>query len=451
VTMSSRLSRRNVLRGLGVCIALPLVESALPMRLAHAAGPGTKKRFIGCFFGSGAPMPDAANGDWGYSGTRGGALKPLADLGVAPNVAVMRGFKAVNNFDVHWSGTAGFLSSTPVGTTNAANPSSDPNYQRCAKSLDQLIADTAPKAAIRSLHAGFNQVPSWDEGHDRAGSINYVNSIAWRDATSPISNIIDPLQMFTRVFGSSDKLSNAQAAYLLKRRKSILDGVLDQYNHHKSTLSAADKQRLEAYAQSIREVEGELTSATNATTCVKPAAETAGETYVRNFRTMQKIIIAAMQCDLTRSATIMYNDGIGPNRPTATVAAEQHDSAHNNWATLIQINQVQVGLWGELIAGLKAANILGETVTILGSNMSDGRTHNSANVPLLVASENVANEMRLGQEVYGTPTPAAVTELGQNRNMSDLHVDLLKLYGVEVPSLGEGAYKSTGKPSGILV
>ncbi|MBX3222456.1 MAG: DUF1552 domain-containing protein [Labilithrix sp.] len=448
--MSSRLSRRNVLRGLGVCIALPLFESALPVRLAHAQPAPTKKRFIGCFFGSGAPMPDAANGDWGYAGARGGALKPLADLGVSPNVAVMRGFKAVNNFDVHWSGTAGFLSSTPVGTTNAQNPSSDPNYQRCAKSLDQIIADTEPKAAIRSLHAGFNQVPSWDEGHDRVGSINYVNSIAWRDATSPISNIIDPLQMFTRVFGSSDKLSNAQAAYLLARRKSILDGVLDQYNHHKSTLSAADKQRLEAYAQSIREVEGELTSAARATTCVKPAAETAGESYVRNFRTMQKIIIAAMQCGLTRSATIMYNDGIGPNSPTTTVPAEQHDSAHNNWATLIQINQVQVGLWGELIAGLKAANLLRETVTILGSNMSDGRTHNSANVPLLVASENVAGEMKLGGEVYGTPTPAGVTELGQNRNMSDLHVDLLKLYGVRVTSLGEGAYKSTGRPSGIL-
>ena len=449
MTKKSRISRRNVLRGLGVCIALPLVESAREP-LAHAQGMGPKKRFIGCFFGSGAPMPDANNGDWGYAGARGGALKPLADLGVAANVSVMRGVRAVNNFDVHWSGTAGFLSSTPVGTTSAANPSADPNYQRCAKSLDQLVADTDPKASIRSLHAGFSQVPSWDQGHDRAGSINYVNSIAWRDATSPISNILDPMAMFARVFGSSDKLSNEQAAYLLKRRKSILDGVLDQYKHHKSTLSAADKQRLDAYAQSIREVEAELASAASATTCVRPAAETAGEAYVRNFRTMHKLIIAAMQCNLTRAATIMYNDGIGPNRPTAAVAAEQHDSAHNNWANLIQINQIQVGLWGELIAGLKAAGLLRETVTILGSNMSDGRTHNSANVPLLVASENVANELKLGQEIYGTPTPAGVTDVNLNRNMSDLHVDLLKLYGVAVPSLGDGAYKSTGRPSGIL-
>jgi len=449
--LSLSLSRRNVLRGLGVCIALPMFESAMGyIPEARAQGTPKKKRFIGCFFGSGAPMPDGTNGDWGYAGARGGALKPLADLGVAANVAVMRGFKAVHNFDVHWSGTSGFLSATPCGTTNAANPASDPNYQKCARTLDQLVADTDMKSAIRSLHAGYNQVPNWDEGHDRVASINYVNSIAWRDATSPISNINDPMQMFTRVFGSNDKLSNEQAAYLLKRRKSILDGVLDQYNHHKGQLSSSDKQRLEAYAQSIREVEGELVSAASATTCVKPAAETAGEAYVRNFRTMQKIIIAAMQCNLTRAATIMYNDGIGPNRPSTSVAAEQHDSAHNNWANLIQINQIQVQLWGELIAGLKAANLLGETVAILGSNMSDGRTHNPSNVPLLVASQNVANEMKLGQEVYGTST-ADINVLNKNRSMADLHVDLLKLYGVTVPSLGDGIFKSSGQASGILV
>ena len=112
---------------------------------------------------------------------------------------------------------------------------------------------------------------------------------------------------------------------------------------------------------------------------------------------MHKIVIAAMQCGLTRAATIMYNDGIGPNNPTPAIAAQQHDSAHNNWGNLIQLNQMQVTLWGELIAGLRDANLLGETVTVLGSNMSDGRTHNSANIPLLVASQNVNNEMRLGQ------------------------------------------------------
>ena len=74
------ISRRRVLQSMGVCITLPLLESALPKKLAHAQGAASKKRFIGCFFPSGAPMPTAANGDWGYAGTLGGALKPLQEL-----------------------------------------------------------------------------------------------------------------------------------------------------------------------------------------------------------------------------------------------------------------------------------------------------------------------------------------------------------------------------------
>lgn len=440
------VTRRRVLQSLGVCIALPLLESAYPEKWARAQSGPVKKRFIGCFFGSGAPMPDAANGDWGYAGTRGGALKPLQDLNVQNHVAVMRGFRAVNNFDVHWSGTAGFLSSVMVGTTNATNPTADPAYQRCAKSFDQFIADLEPNARIRSLHAGFSQLSGWDEGHDRAGSINYVNSIAWRDPQTPISNTNDPAQMFTRVFGAGDSVSNARAQYLLKRKKSILDGVVDQYKHHRSTLSTADQSKLDAYAESIREIEGEIASAAQGTTCARPDADASTDAYLRRFRTMHKIVIAAMQCGLTRAATIMYNDGIGPNNPSPAVAAQQHDSAHNNWGNLIQLNQIQVMLWGELIAGLRDANVLGETVVVLGSNMSDGRTHNSANIPLLVASQNVGNEMKLGQEVMGT---AAVTSLGQNRNLADLYVDLFKLYGIN-RSFGAGPYASTGLASGIL-
>ena len=440
------ISRRTVLQSLGICIALPMLESALPIKMARAQAIPSKKRFIGCFFGSGAPMPNASNGDWGYGGTLGGSLKPLADQGVAPNVAVMRGFRAVSNFDVHWSGTAAFLSSMPVGLTNAPNPTEDPNYQRCGKSFDQFIADLDPASRVRSLHAGYSQLSGWDQGHDSVGSINYVNSIAWRDATNPISNVSDAQQMFTQVFGSGDVQADPRVAYLIRRRKSILDGVLEQYKSHRATLSAGDAAKLESYAQSIREMELELANAAQGTTCGAPEADTSGEAYFRNFRTMQKIIIAAMRCDMTRSATIMYNDGIGPNRPLADPAAEQHGAAHGNWGDLVRINQAQVGLWGELIGGLKEAGLLGETVTVLGSNMSDGGTHNPANIPLLVASENVNNELKLGQEVLGTPTP---TDHAQNRNLADLYVDLFKLYGIE-RTFGAEDYASTGRASGIL-
>jgi hypothetical protein len=439
------ISRRTALRALGACITLPLLDSQLAVRSAYAEPAATKKRFIGCFFGSGAPMPGAANGDWGYSGAAGGALKPLKDLGVDSQVSVLRGFRAVNNFDVHWSGTAGFLSGVPVGVSSTG--ASDPSYQRGAKTFDQCIADTDATSRIRSLHAGFSTLTSWDQGHDSAASINYVNAIAWRDAANPISNMTDCVQMFTRVFGAGGSVADAQMLYRLKRKQSILDGVLDQYKNHKASLSTASKLKLDAFAQSVREMEGELATMAKSTTCVRPDADANPDAYLRHFRTVHKIIIAAMQCNMTRSATIMYNDGIGPNQPTPA-AAQQHDCAHGDWASLIKINQLQVGLWGELLVGLRAAGILSETVSILGSNMSDGKTHNSANIPLLIASANVSGELKLGQEIYGT-SPATVTDVQQNRNLADLYVDLFKLYGVS-RTFGADAYASTGKPSGVL-
>lgn len=443
------ISRRKVLQGLGFSIALPLLGSSLSTKTAKAQAVPKKKYFIGGFFGSGAPMPNGANGDWGYSGARGGALKPLADLGVAPNVSVLRGFRAVDNVDVHWSGTASFLSSTPVGRTSAPNPTSDPAYQRCAKTFDQFVADTAPQSRIRSLHVGYNVVPSWDLAHDNQYSINYVNCIGWRNETTPISNTNDPTQLFTQVFGSGDATTNERLQYVLKQKRSILDGVLAQYKAERSSLSPSDRVKLDAYAESIREVELELTNAAQSTTCSRPPADSSPESYIRNIRTMQKIVVAALACDLTRAATIMYNDGIGPKQVTSTPAAEQHNSAHNDWASLIQINQIQVGLWGDLIVELKNAGLLSQTVALLGSNMSDGRTHLSANIPLLLASENVSGELKLGQEVYGVPQ-ASVADRSRNRNLADLYVDLYKLYGIPRTSFGGGAFASTGTPSGVL-
>ncbi|RYD43453.1 MAG: DUF1552 domain-containing protein, partial [Verrucomicrobiaceae bacterium] len=297
-------------------------------------------------------MPDAANGAWDYSGAEGGALKPLADLGISPHVSVLRGYRAVANQDVHWAGTAAFLSATPVG---ASDKSGDPEYRRCARSLDQRIADLFP-TNIRTLNCGFNRVPGWDQAHDRILSIDYVNAISWSTPTQPESNILEPSQLFTRAFGAG-QVDNPRLQYELSRKRSILDGVLEQYKEHKKTLSSADKDRLDAYATSLRDVEKELAKSAEATTCVGPEMVAAGEAYIQRFRLMHKIIITAMKCDLTRSATIMYNDGIGPNRPTMVTTSEQHDAAHNDWSKLIHINQVQVRLWGELVAGLKEADL----------------------------------------------------------------------------------------------
>ncbi|HSI06441.1 MAG: DUF1552 domain-containing protein [Myxococcota bacterium] len=429
-------TRRDVLRWGGVALSLPLLPSLAPRRAAAAALP-SKTRFVGCFFPSGAAMPDGTHGDWALTG----ALAPIVDRGLAGNVAVLRGFRSVEDVDVHWSGTAAFMSCNRVGRYTGSSLVGE----RCGKSFDQYIADLQP-TKLRSLNVGWGHVPGWDEGHDSVISIQYVNSIAWRDERNPISNTRDPMQLFTRVFGDGTTVADPHIAYLLDRKESILDGVLDQLARFRAGLPSDEIVKMDAYESGIRDVERELTAQRQANTCNGDATvDNDVEIYVSTLKTMQNIIVRAFECDAARSATIMYHEGIGDTTIGTATIGKQHEAAHGDWNILRQINRIQVGLWADFLAQLKASSLLEQTVVTLGSNMSDGRTHRNANIPMMVAS--AGPELRLGQEVVA---PGDVTNPAQNRNLADVYVDLFKLYGVNKPVFGEDQWKSTGVPSGVL-
>jgi len=434
-------SRRRVLRWLGISLALPLLESAGGRSVARAAPVAPKKRFIGCFFPSGAAdMLDGASGDWVFDG----ALQALVNRGLKDNVAVVRGFRANNEYDVHWSGTAAFLSGNNVGSYQMA--ATDPKKgERCGKSFDQYVADLEA-TRVRSLHAGWSSLNGWDEGHDAAISIRYVNSIAWRDDRGPIQNTQNPREMFTQVFGDGTSVSDPHIQYLLNRRKSVLDGVRGELRTFRTAISAADRPKMDAYESGIREVENELTAQMETNTCVgDPQISDGSTTYVSNLRAMQKIIVRAFQCNVTRAATVMYHEGIGDNSVDPAAPLAQHAYAHGDWERLKICNRLQVGLWSELLTDLKAVGLLEETVVVLGSNMSDGKLHDPRNIPLLVAS--AGPELRLGQEVFGT---RETKNEDLNRNIADLWMDLFPLFGIDQASFGEGRYKNTGLPSNIL-
>lgn len=432
------LNRRDILRWGGVALALPLLPSLAP-RAAKAVGMPSKSRFIGCFFPSGAAMPDGAHGDWALTG----ALAPVVDRGIVDNVSVLRGFRSVEDVDVHWSGTAAFLSSNRVGRWQGSQLVGE----RCGKTFDQYIAELQ-QTKLRSLNAGWGYVPGWDDGHDSVVSIQYVNSIAWRDDRNPIANTRDPMQLFTRVFGDGTTVADPHIAYLLDRKESILDGVVGQLARFRASLPAEERIKMDTYESGIRDVEVELAAQRQANICVGDGAnDNDPEIYIRTMKTMQNIIVRAFECDATRSATIMYHEGIGDLAIGTATPSKQHDCAHNNWTELQQINRIQVGLWADLVAALKASELLADTVVVLGSNMSDGRSHLSANVPMLVASQGP--ELKLGQEIMAT-SAANLTDKAKNRNLSDVYVDLFKLYGIDMPSFGEEQWASTGVPSGVL-
>ena len=435
-------SRRRILRWLGISLTLPVLESTLGRNSARAADPAPpKKRFIGTFFPNGAAeMAGGAFGDFTFDG----ALRVLADRGVKQNAVLARGFRGQSNYDIHWSATAAFLSCNEPGSFTIAPPS-PLSGERCGKSFDQYVADLE-RTKIRSLHAGWHTVSGWDEGHDSVISIRYVNSIAWRDERGPIQNTTDPRAMFTQVFGDGTLVADPHIQYLLNRKKSVLDGVIDQLKTFRRTISVADRPKMDAYETGIREVESEIVASMQANTCAAQAPGTTDPSlYISNFKAMQKMIVRSFQCNLTRAATIMYHEGIGDNSVHPTAPMAQHHYAHNDWEALRIVSRIQMALFADLLVDLKNVGLLEETIVVLGSNMSDGKLHDGRNIPLLVAS--AGPELKLGQEIYGTPE---YTREDRCRNLSDLYMDLFPLFGIAKSGYGEGNYASTGRASNVL-
>jgi hypothetical protein len=437
-----KLKRRDAFRWAGVALALPALESVLVSGFAHAQTAAPKKRFLGCFFPNGSVMPGGVNGEWTYQAS----LAPMAAKGLQPNMIVTRGYRAQQADDIHWSGTGSFLSSTKVLSLSSGGPG-----ERGAKSFDQYVADIGG-TRIRSLHAGFNALSSWADSQDSRMSMQYVNCVAWANETTPISNTNNPMDMFTRVFGSGGGGTTApdpQIAYLLKRKQSVLDGIRGQLKSFRNTISSADQLRMGAYEQGIFEIERELIANQQPPTSTTPTCDgtgaqvTTGSSYVQNMATMQKIIVKAFECNATCAATIMYCEGIGQLKIDSSVTRGFHDAAHNDEAGFRKHHMVIMNLWSDMAKELKDKGLLKDTVVVFGSNMSQ-RDHLAQNAPFVILSEGP--ELRLGQDLIGSTTPQT---LSTNRVTADIFVDLFK-HGINKTTFGDSTFASTGRASGIL-
>lgn len=428
-------TRRTILKWMGLQLALPFVPE-----LAFAQGATPRKRFIGCYTPNGAYMPNGVDGSWTYAE----ALLPLAQRNLQQHTIVVR--KLFNGFpgaDPHWQNCAGFLSCQPIVL-------GDPGVARCGITLDQHVATRWP-SSIRSLEIGgiyYHVHPL----NDHPGYSNdYLNRISWQAADKFRSPIPNPAQLFAKLFGGEEG-SAAQIAYLHSRKRSVLDAMKNDANRLRARLPVSYSPVLDSYLDTVREVEQGLSQGgfTCTPTLAQPTQDFSNPNvnYLLRFQLMHQMIVLAMQCNLTNVATVMYGPGVSE---TLTFPEQlgsggnHHASAHHGGsaaaiARIKQVNQLQIGLFADLLEKLKAANLLGETLVLFGSDMSDGNTHYTENLPMLLCGQG--SDLKFGQEI----------SLPTRRPLADLHLEILQL--LQVPgftSFGSGVCQSTGQPVGIRV
>jgi hypothetical protein len=407
--MTSHISRRTVLRGLGVSMALPWLDvmspasralgmsfapetsgpAAAPVRLAFVFMPN------GGNYQSWEPAVDAA------AGTDVLALSPTLEplAAVRSHLNIFTGLtlqKARANGDGpgdHARSSASFLTGSQARKTAG-------NDIKNGVSVDQLAASQIGQhTRLPSIELGCEHGPSagnCDSGYSCA----YSSNISWRDENTPMAKQIDPAAAFERLFG--DATQAAAAKERLGRRQSILDFVLDDTRSLASKLGAADHRKLDQFQTSVREIERRIEVARRETTPRKVPTGTppAGipDSTSEHMDLMYDMLLLAFQTDTTRIGTLMLAVD-GSNRAFPEIGIKEghhHLSHHQNNQEMIEkirrIDRFHVERFARFVQKLSTTTdgetegtLLDNSMILLGGGISDGNSHNHENLPILVA------------------------------------------------------------------
>jgi hypothetical protein len=421
--MTSRLSRRTFLRGAGVAMTLPLLESMSPAIAADtvaAAAPAAavprRMVFICTTLGIHGPnfFPEGAGG-------RDYALSPYLQT-LAAHRDRFTVFSGVSHPDVD-----GGHHSESSYLTAAAHPGS--NSFRNTVSLDQLVAE---KIGVET------RFPSLALGTSR-GSLSYTRS------GTQIPSERRPSQIFKKLFLTGTPQEVQEQVRRLKEGQSIMDTVLGQTRRLQGDVSAEDRRRLDEYFTSVREVEQRLNKAEAWSLKPKPRVDVKPPTDIANGadtvgRTMlmYDLIHLALQTDSTRLITLSI-DGANSVPPIDGVTIDHHNLSHHGkdpekLAQLRIVEQEQFNAVGKLLDKLHATreggqSLLDRTMVVYGSNLGNASSHDTKNMPILLAGGG----FRHGQHI--------AFDQQNNSPLCNLYVSMLQRMGLEMDSFGSG--KST--------
>jgi len=442
---NSKLSRRTVLRGLGVSLALPWLEATSTIAKAAVVAPSpTRMAFI--FVPNGVVMNNWVPKTEGYGFELSPTLQPLAP--VQDDLTVITGLthdKGRANGD----GAGDHARSASVFLTGSQPRKTDGEHIRSGMSVDQLAAKAVGQnTRFSSLELGVD--PGRMAGNCDSGySCAYSSNISWSGESNPVGKEVNPKLVFERLFGGGkpsevDKSQQQREAL----QKSVLDFIADDAKRLQSKLGRNDNRKLDEYMTGVREVERRIGTRT-----AKPVdihvdyaiPDGIPGDYQDHMRMMCDLMVLAFQTDSTRIATMMFaNAGDNKNYRKIGVAEGHHDLSHHGdnpekLEKISQINRFHIQQLSYLLTKMKSIregerNLLDNSMVVYGSGLSDGNRHNHDNLPILLAGSG-GGTIDTGRHLrYDLETPVC-----------NLFMSMLDRMGVDAPFIGD----STGRLPGL--
>lgn len=433
--MKPNFSRRNFLRGTGVALALPWMES-LPVNGAPAASNKPPVRFACMYFSNGVePIHWWAKGQ-GASMELGEAVKPM--LPHREDIVFLRGLynqQAFVSTSPHLGRMPNILSSAKV--------SLDPADIRVGTSFDQVLSrQIGGQTAVPSLALGVE--PNELRLEDGLSMI-YGSCISWASPTKPATKEIYPARTFDQLVGDG---SGRQLD------KSILDSVLSEAQGLRPRIGRTDVAKLDEYLESIRDIELRIERAKKEEriegwrpTIAKPnmprPADSLPQDVPAHMKLMLDLTVLAFQMDKTRVVTLMLNNDLSQMnfRFLEGVKGALHlDLTHNGKAPAaeamyLKTNQFHIEQFAYLMDRLKSIDeggqsLLQNSLLMCCSNLFDGDTHGADQMPILLAGQ-AGGTLKTGRNLD-------YLERGnENRRASSLYLSIMDRMGVKLDRFGD--------------
>ncbi|MEZ6195089.1 MAG: DUF1552 domain-containing protein [Planctomycetota bacterium] len=432
-----RPSRRRFLRGAGAALALPWLETLdAPFREPGAA-PGPL-RHVFVFLPNGIHMADWTPSRGARLGSLPYILEPLEelkrDLTVVSGLALEGGFAQGDGAGDHARSAASYLTCAHPRKTGGADILN-------GESIDQALAGEIGQGTLfRSLELGLERgraAGSCDSGYSCA----YSNNISWRTPTQPVAKETDPREVFRRLFGDPDAAADrAHEARERRRRRSVIDFVLDDMKTLSRSLSRRDREKIEEYTTALRELELRLSRMDDAGRDVAPPAALGakGGGYRERLDLMYELLALALEADLTRVATFMTGNA-GSNRgyPELGIAEGHHDISHHgkdpaNYDKLRRINRFHLEAFARFAKRLATVEeggrrLLDDAVLMIGAGLSDGNRHYHADLPIALVGRG-GKLLRGGRHL----------EVRDRTPAGELYLAMLRNAGSSRKSFGDG-------------
>jgi hypothetical protein len=404
------LSRRTVLRGAGVSIALPLLDAMIPAATALAqTAAAAKPRLAFIYFPHGAIMDNWTPAKEGRDFEMSPILKPLEPF--KSKLTIVSGLE-------NRPGMSATVHGIVPGTwLTCVHPRQTPERYG-GVSIDQMAAEKLGQdTPLPSLEVGMEQGGSGG-ACDRQYGCSNSSTISFRTPTTPLPIESNPRKLFQRLFGRGD--SADERAVLAGQYNSMLDMVVEDAGALRNRLGARDRAELDDYLDTVREIERrvEKASQSDLSKVTLPAVPPATMAWDDQLKLMFDIMGIAYQANLTRILNFMMAAEVsGQTYPQIQIPDAFHPLSHhaNDPAKIQKLIRLQTYHSEHLARFLKKmqempdgdGSMFDHMLMMYGSNMSNSDRHNQFPLPITLIG-GACGKVKGGQHLkYPDKTPLA--------------------------------------------